>query len=523
GDSARFTLSVIGATVYQWKKNGIIIPNATDTFYNIPQIALADSGDYWCIVSNPCGKDSVSAKLTVRNLSAPIAEAGTSQTICNGVSVILTASGGTSYSWSDGVQNGVSFIPTATTTYTVTAINSCGTDTDSVVVNVGSLPTAEAGTAQTVCAGTNVTLTASGGISYSWSGGVQNGVAFVPTATTTYTVTTTSSCGTATDSVVVTVNPLPIVNAGLDKTVCAKTNVMLTASGGISYSWSNGVTNGVAFTPSATTTYTVTTTNSCGTATDNVVITVNPLPIVNAGLDKTVCAGTNVTLTASGGTSYSWSGGVQNGVAFVPSATTTYTVTTTNSCGTASDNVVVTVNPLPTANAGKDTTIFIRGNGNAYLHGSGGTTYSWTPSTNLSCTNCANPIANPLTTTSYILEVTDSNGCTDKDTVTVFVNTECRELFVPSAFSPNDDGKNDYAVVHSPCIKTIDFSIYNRWGQRVFHTTDILITIDKTRGWNGKFNNKDMDPEVFYYVLNVELKNDPNVIKQFSGNITLVR
>ncbi|MFH1005308.1 MAG: T9SS type A sorting domain-containing protein, partial [Bacteroidota bacterium] len=144
-----------------------------------------------------------------------------------------------------------------------------------------------------------------------------------------------------------TVNPLPSANAGADQTICAEQNIILTAIGGTSYSWSDGVQNGVAFIPTATTTYTVTVTNSCGSATDEIVVTINPLPIANAGTDQTICAGQNIILTATGGDSYSWSDGVQNGVAFIPTATSAYTVTVTNSCGSATDDVVVNVTTCP--------------------------------------------------------------------------------------------------------------------------------------------------------------------------------
>ena len=141
------------------------------------------------------------------------------------------------------------------------------------------------------------------------------------------------------------------ISAGADQTVCAGTNVTLTGSGASSYAWDNGVTNATAFSANATTTYTVIATNSCGfLSTDQVVITVNALPSVDAGADQTVCAGTNVTLTGSGASSYAWDNGVTNATAFAANATTTsYTVTGTdaNSC-TATDQIVVTVNALPT-------------------------------------------------------------------------------------------------------------------------------------------------------------------------------
>lgn len=216
-------------------------------------------------------------------------------------------------------------------------------------------PPISAGVDQTVCAGTAVTLNGSGagvGGTYTWDNAVTNGVAFTPGSTLTYTVTGTDVNGcSGTDQVVVTVNPLPVVGAGPDQTLCTGDATVLNGTGASTYVWNNGVTNGVSFTPAATNTYTVTGTdlNNC-VSTDQVVVTVNPLPAVSAGADQTICIGDPVTLAASGagvGGVYLWDNSVNNGVAFNPTATTTYTVTGTdaNLC-TNTDQVVVTVNPL---------------------------------------------------------------------------------------------------------------------------------------------------------------------------------
>ena len=128
--------------------------------------------------------------------------------------------------------------------------------------------------------------------------------------------------------------------------------------------------------PASTTTYTVTVTNLGCTESDNVTITVNPLPNANAGVDQTICAGTSATLTASGGGTYQWSGGPATSTYVVsPASTTTYMVTVTSLGCTASDNVIVTVNPLPTAEAGINQTICA--GTSATLTASGGGTYQW--------------------------------------------------------------------------------------------------------------------------------------------------
>ncbi|MBI4649593.1 MAG: T9SS type A sorting domain-containing protein, partial [Bacteroidia bacterium] len=299
--------------------------------------------------SNGCS--AASSPVTVTVYPLPSANAGTDQSVCIGNSVTLTATGGVSYAWNNGIAQGVSFSPSTTSTYivTVTDANGC-TNSDNVIVTVNPLPTAEAGNNQTVCAGTSVTLTATGGSTYVWNNGVIQGISFTPTATNIYTVTATDSNGcSATDNVTVTVNPLPTAEAGNAQIVCIGTSVTLTATGGTTYLWNNGVTQGISFTPSATNTYTVTVTdaNSCS-ATDNVTLTVNPLPPADAGTDQSICIGNGVTLTATGGVSYAWNNGISQGISFTPTVTNTYIVTVTdvNDCSN-NDSVLVTVNSIP--------------------------------------------------------------------------------------------------------------------------------------------------------------------------------
>jgi hypothetical protein len=204
------------------------------------------------------------------------------------------------------------------------------------------------GSDQTICIGEQLTLSGSGGTTYSWDNEVQNGVAFAPNGNQTYTVTSTSVSGcVATDQVSVTVNSLPSVNAGADQTVCAGTAVTLSATGATTYSWNNNVSNDVAFTPSATTTYTVTGTNSttgCSN-TDQVTVNVNALPAVDAGEDFTICNGETIVLEGSGASTYNWDNNVVDGQDFTPSTTATYNVvgTDNNNC-LNSDAVTVTVN-----------------------------------------------------------------------------------------------------------------------------------------------------------------------------------
>jgi gliding motility-associated-like protein len=286
----------------------------------------------------------------------PNVNAGADQAICIGASTSISGSGASSYTWDNGVTNGAPFSPVTTNTYTVTGTDANGcVNTDQVVVTVNPLPTIDAGADQTVCNGTTVTFTASGagaGGTYSWTNGIANGVPFTPPlGTNTYTVTGTDANGCQnTDQAAVTVNPVPVVNAGPDQSVCIGSSVTLTASGASTYTWDNGVSNGVAFTPAVgSITYTVTGSSLSCSAIDQVVVTVNPLPNVNAGNDVIVCESGSVILTASGAQTYTWNNGVNDGISFTaPLDTTQYTVTGTDANGCQNtDTLVVNVIPTP--------------------------------------------------------------------------------------------------------------------------------------------------------------------------------
>lgn len=206
-----------------------------------------------------------------------------------------------------------------------------------------------------ICAGKSVTLSGTGALTYSWSGGVLNGITFTPGATTIYTVTgTDNNACINTSTKTITVNDLPVIGILASETkVCAGTAVILEGTGAKTYSWSGGVLNGVSFVPSSSALYSVigTDTNQCSDSTA-ITITVNPLPLVSATASQNlICAGDSVTLTGGGAVSYSWSGGVVNGVSFVPTSTSFYTVigTDSNSCSDTS-STIVTVIPLPDIN-----------------------------------------------------------------------------------------------------------------------------------------------------------------------------
>lgn len=359
----------------------------------------------------------------------------------NDGSIYLTVNGATNpivFIWSNGsVSQNLTGIPGGTYSVTVTDAYNCQA-TDTYVINSNPGVTPDAGPDQNICLYQTAILTANGGSIYQWSNGINTqSITVSPTVTTTYTVTVTSAAGcTGVDNVTVSIITVP-ANAGTDQIICVGQNANLTAFGGVSYIWSNGSpTQSTNVSPAATTIFTVTVTDASGcTAADDVLVTVNNLPPVYAGPDQAICYGNSTNLNASGGLLYQWNPvtnlsnpAVSNPVAD-PLTTTTYSVTVTDANGcSAADNMILTVNFLPTANAGTDQTICI--GSSAFLNASGGVLYNWSPDTGLNFTNILNPVATPADTITYIVTVTDANGCTDDDDITVNVN-----LIPTSAFT----------------------------------------------------------------------------------------
>ncbi|MBL0911943.1 MAG: gliding motility-associated C-terminal domain-containing protein [Bacteroidia bacterium] len=295
---------------------------------------------------NICGSDTTSVTIQ----ASPVVSAGPDITVCAQQPVTLTGSGANTYSWDNGVTNGIPFIATATQTYTLigTAPNTCQ-DTDQVLVTVLPAPVANGGPDVQVCAGTQVTLSAIATPNPVWDNGVTDNVAFTPLVSQWYTLSATIGTCTDTDKVLVTVFPVPVADAGPDVQLCAGSPVTLAAIGSPNPIWDNGVTDNVAFTPAVTQLYTLISSLGPCQDTDQVTVTVLPVPVADAGADIQVCAGTQVTLTAIGSPNPGWDNGVTDNVAFTPAATQVYTLITTQGICQDTDQVTVTVIPIPPA------------------------------------------------------------------------------------------------------------------------------------------------------------------------------
>ena len=415
--NALVTLTGSGASNYAWN-NGVLDNVAFTPPFGTTEYILTGYS------SNGCpGFDTVVVVFNPDTISYinPISP------ICFGETITLSSAGAQNISWSNGVLDNIAFVPPlGTTSYTMTGSNANGCIiSESIDVIVNNLPNISITSSNdTVCNGDSISLTATGANTYSWDNGIANGQNFTPDqGQTDYTVIATdfNGCSNTLLTTVTSLLPAEITIAASDTQVCAGQSIVLTASGSNSFTWSNGIVNGIPFTPSVgSNTYNVIANNESYTcpASDSITIIVNVLPEVTAQTTSNViCEGDSITLTGLGAVNYTWSDEIADGVAFVPTeGTTSYILTGTDNNGCSdTDNIEITSNSLPE--------ISVLSSGNTIcetesitLNGVGGSSYLW-----------SNPIIDgvsfspPQGITSYTVFGIDSNGCSGQDSVIVTV------------------------------------------------------------------------------------------------------
>ncbi len=451
----------------------------------------------------------------------------------------ISASGGVSgytYLWNNG-QTGQTATGLGQGTYTVTVTDANGcTMTQTVYVNCTTLSAQIQGLCTKMCLGgcQSVQAVVSGGSSpytYIWTPNIGNGpgpYSVCPTTTTSYTLIVIDQNGDTVNggSCLVTIWPIYTgVNVNTTQPGCAGGTGTATANPNgatapFTYSWSNGLTTQTA-TGLASGTYTVTVTDANGCTATQTVTIIQPSPLTASASSFAVCGANNGTATASasGGTtpySYSWSGGggTNANATGLSSGTYTCTITDASNCTqTVTVNVIVNANPNASATPPIST---ITLGGSATLNASGGGTYLWSSGqTGSSIT------VSPAATTVYCVVVTNANNCTDSACVTVIVDqptcsSSLLSTLMPTAFSPNGDGTNDaLCLPASVCIRTFVLKIYDRWGEKLFETTQF------SSCWDGTYKGKPLNSSVFAYYFEAELITGETFSQK--GNISLLR
>ncbi len=496
--------------------------------------------------SNISGCDSLrTINLTVK----PKASATVNQTIC---------------------QGGNYFGHTTTGVYLDTFLSATGCDSVRTVnLTVTALPnvSATALPANSVCKNASLTLQGTGALSYTWSNGVQNNISFVPASSNIYTITGTDINGcTNTKTIAITVLQNPILNISSNPTnasICKGTSIALTASGGLSYVWSHGQANGSAVTPQITTTYTVVAVGNqnCTTSgTKNVIV----YPVYNKKDTITICEGSpvnyNGVLIQSGGinvvklqTIFGCDSIIELFVKQVEQpknedilpnyACKGSLVNFTSLLNNSSNNIVWKSNTGILQNQNQNNASFIfnngglqqfsvtitppspclpftivdevevheaivevtkAGNNNSICNGdtiillnaiNKGYQFNWQPAANFINNNAQSVRVVLPASTTVTLTVTDTFNCSFTDTISLNI-VNCCQAYLPNAFSPDNNGKNDiFTPILEEGVKLEKFTVFNQWGETVFKTNQI------NKGWDGYYKGKICEIDSYFYLL----------------------
>lgn len=357
-----------------------------------------------------------------------------------------------------------------------------------------------------------------------------------PDVPTRYFATLTDPYGcVGTDSVFVDVKSFVTIKGGNDTTICqADPITLMLSSDALNYRWTEApsgaslndatIKNPIAK-PLTSTRYNVTASIGKCIAQDEVFVKVVPYPNANAGSDTTICFGTSVQLRASGGSFYTWSPATYLNNRFIPNPVSTnppgnisYTVTVIDTLGcpkSVQATVQVLVSKVNAWAGSGDTAVVL--DQPLQLFATGGTSYLWTPTRWLDKNNVANPVALPQNDVEYEVKVSNAAGCFDLASVKVKVYRVQPGFYVPTAFSPNGDGRNDYFRPIALGLKSLDvFKVYNRLGQLLYNDTNI-----ESAGWDGTYKGNGQDPATFvWYAEGTDYRNQK--IKK-KGYVVLIR
>ncbi|MDQ3049914.1 MAG: PKD domain-containing protein [Bacteroidota bacterium] len=537
-----------GSYSYQWSNNTTSM-NATSLVAGTYTVTVTDANG---CTANATETITSPDSLSAITLSTPVTCYGAADGTAS-----VAVSGGTlpyNYAWSIGGNTAtLNNINGGTLTVNITDANNCVTTANVQVSEPAPILVSLTGAA-TLCMGQSAVISATaqggnGGYTYTWTNGITGSSQTVsPVNTTSYNVTVTDSLGClgSGTTLIVTVNPALSLTISQPDTICEGEQVQLTAlaSGGdggpYTYYWSGLIpsTSQVTVAPAGTTTYMVTVTDGCGTpaALANVQIVVNLLPVVNftpipaEGCAPLLVFFENSTVTSLQGAFYEWNfGDNSNSTIYEPSHHYTepgyYTVIlkAISAEGCISEMTVidaVKVYPVPSAAIGMNPPVA------SILHpeinftdiGYGANWWNWDFGDNSALTSEQNPSHMYETTGNYTiaLYVMNDFGCRDTAYTEIIVEG-ASTVYIPNAFSPNGDGRNDIFTVSGIGLTDMEMAIFNRWGNQIFISGDVQ------KGWNGSdlYSGTECPQGVYIYQVNV--KNFKGELFTYTGRVTLVR
>jgi gliding motility-associated-like protein len=563
GASIQLRADSSNALIYKWSTNA-----------PFPSIILNTPGTYWVdAIASPCTlRDSI----VISNKPTPLPNLGADRKLCTNASAVLDAgTPGSVYLWDNNFTGQLRTISTAQQYWVKVTLNGCMTY-DTLNLSPETPPVVELGKDTLLCNGLSIKLDAGyPGAAYAWQDGSSQPILPVTTAGKYKVVLTKGSCKVA-DSINVGFYPKPVLNLGKDTGSCfAVPFVLQSSTTAEKYLWQNGSTTS-QYNAAGPGMYWLEITRSVCKVRDTVVLAQYVVPTVNLGLDKKICKEETVTLDAGNAdASILWSDLSAEQIRTV-SAPGTFSVKVTNalSCS-AVDSITFDTFTSPVVALGDDSFVcagqtFTVDAGNqfsSYLWQDGSTLAFYNATTSGTYIVAVKDANNCSATDSMLLSVkalpyvnwaavkrtcepdliltpgtqyisymwhdgsvdsvfqateygtysvtfTDENNCSNTAT-TELINTCPGQLFVPNAFTPNGDGMNDFFIPVYKNVKSIHFTIYDRWGLKMFETEDM------NKGWNGRNSSSTFSSDVYVYKV-IYVGMDDHTLMQ-SGNVTLLK
>jgi len=527
------------ATSYSWSPSSTLSSNTGSSV-----VANTPTTQVYTILGTSLGCNSALVDATVTVVANPtVFVAPLTNTICAGSSLNLTASGAVNYSWSPSGSlsspNGAVVLatPPATTNYTI--IGEASTCTTMTVYQVSVIPLPVIVTSvssPTICQYSTQIITANGASNYSWSPAIGlnvtggNQVLASPNVTTIYQVTGRVGICEGIGSVTINVIPFPNLNISTPNSkICEGQSTTIFASGASYYIWTPTVglssTNGTFAdaNPLSTQNYSIKGYNtvpgySCS-MTKEIEITVLTKIVPAISPSVVICSGETTKLVADGSNTYSWnpSTNLNDPTSATPIANPTsnivYTVQISNygNC-TVPATVFVKVNPTPTVTAGEDYIVNL--DEPMYLTAAGNGTLTWIAGDGVLCKDCPNTQIMPKASGCYKVEVLNEYNCRAYDEVCVEVTTNYN-IYIPNVFTPNDDGVNDVFIVYGTGLNKFEMTIFDRWGEKLFVSTDQLT------GWTGMYKGVLSKNDVYPYTVKYQSLDGKTHTK--TGHVTLLK
>jgi gliding motility-associated-like protein len=520
------------------------IANTTSVLNNIK-----DGGYLLTVTANGCRK--------TKYIHVPVGGLPTittnyiTKSVCKGDTAHLQAFGATNYNWNANPAivsvisaNTIVVKPTVNTTITVDGYNTtlaCKT-TKIITLNVFAPPVLSVTPSTTaICNGDSILITVTGATSYGYAPAstfptgitpILTNFYMKPTTTTNYIIAGVDANKCAdTSKLSITVNNAPVFTLSTTNSlICedSSTTLKITSLGANTYAWSPSATlssatgTTVTSTPVVSTKYYVIATDpltSC-TKKDSITINTKLKPLADAGQNVAICSGDKIKLTASGGGKYIWSPkkGLTDSTVFNPYAspkitTHYYLYVEKDGCAdTATVNVkVYTTSPIQ---AYGDTTILVGETTQISVLGPKVGNYTWTPTTDVACVDCTINNVAPRENKLFIVTFIDANGCEQKDSVLILVNTDYG-VYIPNAFTVDGNNRNDIFKPVTWGVKAYRLKIFDRWGLQVYDG------IENQLGWSGDKNGVEAPQDVYVYTMDVEPNKGAKLRK--TGTITLIR